>query len=50
MRETTDGLCDMGEDESLEHGVLKCEKYERDKMEMMQGILTELGHSWDEKG
>ena len=39
----------MGEDESLEHGVLKCEKYERDKMEMMQVILTELGHRCDER-
>ena len=41
-------MCDMGEDESVGH-VLECEKYERDKMEMMQVILTELGHSWDER-
>ena len=42
-------MCDMGEDESVEHVVLECEKYERDRMEMMQVILTELGHSWDER-
>ena len=40
-------MCDMGEDESVEHVVLECEKYERDRMEMMQ--VTELGHSWDER-
>ena len=33
----------------MEHVVLECEKYERDRMEMMQVILTELGHSWDER-
>ena len=38
-------MCDMGEHESVEHVVLECEKYERDRMEMMQVILTELGHS-----
>ena len=42
-------MCDMGEDESVEHVVLECEKYERDRMGMMQVILTELGHSWDER-
>ena len=42
-------MCDMGEDKSVEHVVLECEKYERDRMEMMQVILTELGHSWDER-
>ena len=42
-------MCDMGEDESVEHVVLECEKYERDRMEMLQVILTELGHSWDER-
>ena len=34
-------MCDMGEDESMEHVILECEKYERDKMEIMQVILTE---------
>ena len=34
-------MCDMGEDESVKHVVLECEKYERDRMEMMQVILTE---------
>ena len=42
-------MCDMGEDESVEHVVLECEKYERDRMEMMQVILTELGHRLDER-
>ena len=42
-------MCNMGEDESVEHVVLECEKYERDRMEMMQVILTELGHGWDER-
>ena len=40
-------MCDMGEDKSVEQ--LECEKYERDRMEMMQVILTELGHRWDER-
>ena len=26
-------LCDMGEDESVEHVVLECEKYERDRQD-----------------
>ena len=38
-------MCDMGEDKSVEHVVLECEKYKRDRMEIMQVILTELGHS-----
>ena len=33
----------------MEHVVLECEKYERDRMEMMQVILTELGHRLDER-
>ena len=42
-------MCDMGENESVEHVVLQCEKYERHRVEMMQVILTELGHSLDER-
>ena len=26
-------VCDMGEDESVEHVVLECEKYERDRQD-----------------
>ena len=26
-------MCDMGEDESVEHVVLECEKYERDRQD-----------------
>ncbi|MPC18752.1 hypothetical protein E2C01_011648 [Portunus trituberculatus] len=29
-------MCDMGEDETVEHVMLKCEEYERDRHEMMQ--------------
>ncbi|MPC14608.1 hypothetical protein E2C01_007376 [Portunus trituberculatus] len=28
-------MCDMGEDETVEHVMLECEKYERDRHEMM---------------
>ena len=42
-------MCDMGEDESVEHVVLGCGMYERFRMEMMQVMLTELGHNWDER-
>ena len=41
--------CNMGEDASVEHVVLECEKYERDRVEMMQVILTELEHGLDER-
>lgn len=34
-------MCDLSEDETLEHVVLECVKY--DKMEMINVILTELG-------
>ena len=57
MRKTIDGLslaakcarCVPWRRMSLEHVVLECEKYKRERMEMMQVILTELGHSWDER-
>ncbi|MPC53796.1 hypothetical protein E2C01_047696 [Portunus trituberculatus] len=42
-------MCDMGEDETVEHVMLECKKYERDRHEMMQVILTELGHNRDER-
>ena len=34
---------DMREDETVEHVVLECEKYDRDRMEMMHVTLTEMG-------
>ena len=37
-------MCNMGEDETVEHVVLECEKYARDRYEMMQVVLRELGH------
>ena len=37
-------MCDMGEDEMVEHVVLECVKYARDRYEMMQVVLRELGH------
>lgn len=39
-------MCDMGEDETIEHVMLECEKYDRDRIEMMRVIFPELG--WDE--
>ena len=33
----------LGEDEMVEHVVLKCEKYDRDRMEIMRVLLTEMG-------
>ena len=33
-------MCAMGEDKTVEHVVLGCEKYDRDRMEMMRVILT----------
>ena len=36
-------MCDMGEDETVEHVMLECGKYDRERMEMMQVILTEMG-------
>ena len=41
-------ICDMGEDETVEHVVLECEKYDRDIMEMMRVILTEMGREMNE--
>ena len=36
-------MCDMGEDEAVEDVVLECEKYDRDRMEMMHVIQFEMG-------
>ena len=41
-------MCDMGEDETVEHMVLECEKYDRDIMEMIRVILTEMGREINE--
>ena len=41
-------MCDMGEDETVEHVILKCEKYDHDRMEMMRVILTEMGRQMNE--
>ena len=41
-------MCDMGEDETVEHVVLECEKFERDRMEMIRVILTEMGREMNE--
>ena len=35
-------MCDMGEGEMVEYLVLKCEKYDRDRMETMHVILISL--------
>ena len=43
-------MYDMGEDEMVEHVVLECVKYARDRNEMMQVVLRELGNnSGDER-
>ncbi len=42
-------MCDMGEDETVEHVVLECAKYARDRYEMMQVVLTELGHTGNDR-
>ena len=34
-------MCAMGEEEAVEDIVLVCEKYDRDRMEMMRVILAE---------
>ena len=36
-------MCARGEDETVEHVILECEKYDRDRREMMGVILPELG-------
>ena len=41
-------MCDMGEDETVGHVVLECEKYDHDRMEMMCVILTEMGSEINE--
>ncbi|MPC59521.1 hypothetical protein E2C01_053544 [Portunus trituberculatus] len=38
-------VCDMGEDETVEHVVWECERYERERRKMLQVILTELEHN-----
>ena len=35
--------CDMGEDETVEHVILECQRYSRERNEMMQVTLSELG-------
>ena len=35
-------ICDMGEEEAIEHVVLECQKYEYDRMEIKRVILTEM--------
>ncbi|MPC10916.1 hypothetical protein E2C01_003560 [Portunus trituberculatus] len=37
-------MCDMGEDETVDHVVLECVKYAMDRNETMQVTLRELGN------
>ena len=39
-------MCDMGEDETVEHVVLECDKYDRDRMEMMRD--SDWNGTWNE--
>ena len=41
-------MCDMGEDETVEHVILECEKYNRERMEMMNVVLIEMGCEMNE--
>ena len=43
-------MCDMGEDETVEHVVLECVEYARDRNEVMQGMVRELGNVRVEEG
>lgn len=43
-------MYDLGEDKMAEHVMLKCEKYDRDRIDMMQVILPELGCNMNEMG
>ena len=36
-------MCDREEDETVVHVILECEKYDRERREMMRVILLELG-------
>ena len=39
-------MCDMGEDETVEHVTLKCEKYDSNRMQMMHVVLTDMDVKW----
>ena len=41
-------ICDMRQDETVEHVVLECEKYDRKTMETMHVTLTEMGRKMNE--
>lgn len=41
-------MCDMGEDETVAHVVMECEKYERERAEMMRVVESEVDWSEDE--
>ena len=41
-------MCEMGEDETVVHVVLECEKYDRERMNMMRVVLTEMGCEMNE--
>ena len=35
-------MCDMGEDETVAHEILECEKYDSDRMKMMHAVLSTM--------
>ncbi|MPD03129.1 hypothetical protein E2C01_098752 [Portunus trituberculatus] len=37
-------MCDVGENKTVKHVVVECVKYARDRYEMMQVVVSELGH------
>ena len=34
-------MCDRGQDETVEHVLLECDKYDRERMNMMRVVLTD---------
>ena len=35
-------MCERREDETVEHVILECEKYDSDRMEIMHVVLTDM--------
>ena len=42
-------MCDRGEDETVEHVLLECDKYGRERYVMMQVVLDEMGCERNER-
>ena len=42
-------MCDIREDETVEHVILECEKYDHERMEIMHVVLTDMGREMNER-